>query len=195
MRAKVIIIMAMILTMLSGCNMTQEHVNESTIFVNRDGTIKSIVVEDFPQNTYDENDLKQMIHDDIWAYNNLHDVTDVRLISCEVESDTATVEIQYNSSSDYAEFNNRDFYFGTVSAALDAGYAKNVTLKNAHGVNTVSGSVINDMATYHMIVFDEDVKIQTYASVLYYSENLNILDDNIVARAKDARGLSYIIVK
>lgn len=183
------------LMIFSGCNLKPESANESTIIINRDGTIKSVIVESFPQDVYDEGELRQMIHDSISVYNNLHDSGDVKLISLTVDSDVARVEMLYNSGKDYAEFNNKDFYFGTVSAALDAGYAKSATLKNAHGDNTVSGSMINDLGTYHMIVSDENVNLSAYASVLYYSGNLEVMDDNTVKRLEDSSGLSYVIVK
>lgn len=195
MKKLLIFLVTVSLFVFPGCSMKGETINESTIIINRDGTIKSIVVEEFPEDKYDAGELRQMIHDNISSYNSNHDAGDIKLISCSVADNTATVEILYNSSSDYSEFNDRDFYFGTVSAALDAGYAKSATLKNAHGENTVSGSTINDMATYHMIVFDEDVNVNTYASVLYYSGNLSIIDDNTVARDSETGGLSYIIVK
>ena len=195
MKNWLIVLMAVSLLTVSGCGFSHETINESTIIINRDGTIDSVIVEDFPVNKYDENELRQMIHDNVWAYNNTHDSGDVKLISCNVADDMVTVEMMYNSGTDYADFNDRDFYFGTVSAARDAGYAKNATLNNAHGDNTVSGEMINDLATYHMVVFDENVNVMTYGSVLYYSSNLEILADNTVRRTEDAQGLGYIIVK
>lgn len=195
MKNKILVLLVAFSLLLCGCGFSNEKSTESTIIINKDGTIKSIVVEEFPQDKYDENELRQMIRDNVWAYNNSHDTGDVKLVSCEVVNNVATLTMLYNSSSDYAEFNDKDFYFGTVSAARDAGYAKSATLKNAHGVNTVSGSAIDDLATYHMVVFDEDVLVKTYASVLYYSQNLNLVDDVTVTREDDASGLSYIIVK
>ena len=194
MKRLLIILTTLSLMFFTGCGLKSETTNESTIFINRDGTIKSVVVESFPQNKYDEGELRQMIHDNISAYNSIHDSGDVKLISLVVDSDVAKVEMFYNSGNDYAEFNNKDFYFGTVSAAIDAGYAKSATLKNAHGENTVSGSMINDLGTYHMIVSDEYVNLSAYASVLYYSGNLEVIDDNTVKRC-DASGLGYVIVK
>lgn len=195
MRNWLIVLLAVSLLMTSGCGFSRETLNESTIIINRDGTIDSVIAEDFPSDKYDVNELRQMIHDNIWAYNNTHDSGDIKLLSCNVTDDFATVEIKYNSASDYADFNDRDFFFGTVSSALDAGYARKATLKNAHGDNTVSGTMINDLSTYHMVVFDESVNVMTYASVLYYSSNLDVLEDNTVRRNDDAKGLSYIIIK
>lgn len=195
MKKKFVISLAVFLTLFSGCKFKGKDVSESTIFVNRDGSIESVVIEDFPENKYSADELNLMIKDSVLVYNGNRDLGDVKIISCDVINGIATVSLNYNSSLDYAEFNDRDFYFGTVSAALDAGYAKTATLINAHGTNTITGDAIYDMATYHMLVFDESVNVKTYASILYYSSNLTILDDNTVTRDADVKGLSYIIIK
>lgn len=195
MKKNFFVFMAVLLTFLSGCKFKGEDVNESTIFVNRDGSIESVIIEDFPEDKYSADELNSMLRDSVLVYNGNRDLGDVKIISCDVINGVAKVLLNYNSGSDYADFNNRDFYFGTVSAALDAGYAKTATLKNAHGTNTITGNSIYDMATYHMLVFDESVNVKTYASILYYSSNLTIIDENTVTRDEDAKGLSYIIIK
>ena len=44
----------------------------------------------------------------------------------------------------------------------------------------VSGEAIADLANYHMVVVNEQVQIRTYESILYYSANLEHIDDKTV---------------
>ncbi len=172
-----------LLLCLTGCVGRKEEViedTETTLYIQKDGTIESLIVEDFPEDIYSSEELSASIGEMVDFYNHEHESGAVRLVFCRVENGQAFVRLAYKSGQDYAQFNRTDFFYGTVSDALAQGYGKKATLKNAYGDNMVSGETIADLASYHMVVVNEQVQIRTYESILYYSANLEHIDDKTV---------------
>ena len=191
-----IFVWGMVLALLfCGCGSKPLEETESTVYIEQDGSITGLVVEPFSEGDYSGEELRDGIGEMIKIYNRDHESGAVKLISLELREGMAYARLHYQSAEDYAAFNGTDFYFGSVSDALSAGYAKKTTLKNAFGSNTVSGDAIADLGSYHMIAVSEHVVIRTYESVLYISANLETVDDKTVRVSDESVGTAYIIIK
>ncbi len=196
MNKRIVLWSMMLMLCLCGCTKQEAATDtESTLYINSDGTIDSLIVEDFPEDEYSAEELLETTKDLIAMYDKEHGFGKIKLESCEVSEGTAYVKLSYKSAQDYAAFNRTELFYGTVREGLDAGYAKKTTLKNAYGSNMLSGDAIADLASYHMIVVTEQVQIKTGQSVLYYSANLEPVDDKTMKVSTESNGEAVIITK
>ncbi len=186
----------LLLLCLAGCNKQQENTDTvSTLTINRDGTIDSLIVEVFPEEEYEPEELTEVTRQLVAVYDREHGSGRIRMDSCEVIDGVAIVRLHYKSAQDYASFNRTRLFYGTVKEGLDAGYAKKTTLKNAYGSNMLSGDAIADLGNYHMIVVTENIQIRTEESVLYYSANLDPVDDRTMQVSSESAGDAVMITK
>lgn len=196
MKTRVIAFALFIILGLSGCARYRVPDDpETTIYINRDGSLTNVVVEPFSPDEYAPEDLEQMVKDMAAVYNGEHGSGSVRCLSVTAADEMVKVVLKYKSAADYAAFNHTDCFFGSVSDALSAGYAKNATLKNTHGTNTVTGEGIADMANYRMAVITEPVVVKTYESILYISANLEPIDDTTARVSSETTGDAVLIIK
>lgn len=177
-----------------GCGKASSPVSETTLVFLPDGSVRSTVVEDFDEEYYSLDEMKQMIDREISVYNDASD-GEVSLVSCEVTDGNAVVLLTFRKGSDYAKFNNSEFYYGDVQGAIDAGYGLNAKLKNVLGDNIVNKDNLADLADYHMIVMKEHVYVNTYAPILYASSNVQLQSETEAYISSDSNSFAYIIVK
>lgn len=196
MKKGIVLWSVMLLLCLCACA-KQETVTdtESTLYINQDGSIESLVVEEFPEEKYAAEELMPTVKEIVDVYNQDHTGGSVKLLSCEVVDGQAFVKLHYKTGADYAAFNRTEFFYGTVSDALAAGYGKKATLKNAYGSNTLSGDAIADLSSYRMVVVTEGVQIRTYESILYYSANLDLIDDKTSHVSTETGGEAILVIK
>ncbi len=196
MKKGLMLLGCLFLLLLSSCK-TQETVmdTESTLYIKQDGKIESLVVEEFPEDQYSAEELQSRSQEIIDLYNQDHGNGAVHLNSCEVRDGYAYVDLLYRSADDYAKFNRVELFYGTVGEGLEKGYGKKTTLKNAYGTNMLSGDAIADLSSYHMLVVSEPLQIRTEEAVLYYSANLEHIDDRTVRVSSESNGEAILIVK
>ena len=192
------IVLWSMLLLLCLCACTKQETvqdTESTLYINQDGSIESLVVEDFPEEQYAAEELEPTLKEIVDVYNQDHTGGSVRLLSCEVQSGQAFVRLHYKTGTDYSVFNRTALFYGSVSDALSSGYGKKATLKNAYGSNTLSGDAIADLSSYRMLVVNEPIRIRTYSSILYYSANLELIDDKTAHVSTETGGEAILIIK
>lgn len=195
MKNRIILFGLSLLLLMQGCGTTKSAEDtESTVYILQDGRIESLTVEEFPEDVYDAKELSESVRTMAENYSRDHEGY-VKVERCEVKDGQAYVYLSFQSAQDYAQFNRTDFFYGTVSDALQAGYARKATLKNAFGSNTVSGDAIADMGNYHMVVINEPVQIRTYESILYISANLEPVDEQTVRVSTETNGNAILIMK
>ena len=192
------IVLWSVLLLMFFCACTKQEAaqdTESTLYINQDGSLDSLVVEDFPEEKYAAEELFPTIREIVDVYNQDHGSGCVKLLSCEVKDGQAFVKLHYKTGADYAAFNRTTFFYGSVADGLAAGYGKKATLKNAYGSNMISGDAIADLSSYRMIVTGEPVQIRTYESILYYSANLDLSDDKTGHVSSESGGEAVLIIK
>ncbi len=196
MKTRVIAFALFIILCLSGCGANEAPEDtETTLYMNRDGSVTNVVVEPFSEDEYALEELEQMVRDMASVYNGENGSGRVRCQSVTAADEMVRVVMKYQSAEDYAAFNHTDCFFGSVEDALAEGYAKNATLKNTHGSNMVTGEGIADMARYRMAVVTEPVVVKTYESILYISANLEQIDDTTVRVSSETTGDAVLIIK
>lgn len=180
---------------LAGCGKAKGPASESSITFHRDGTVNSVVVEDFDESFYQVQEMKQMIEREIVLYNEKHQDGKVTLVSCEAADGKACVELQFKRGADYAAFNRAELFFGTVEEAILEGYCVNIKLKNVLGDNIIHSDHLSDFSDYHMIVLKDHAMLHTYDSILYTSANVELNDDKSAYLSGDSTGYGYLMIK
>ena len=90
--------------------------------IRKDGSIKSTIVEPFPESYCDEDELKRFILQEAADYNGEMGENSVSVKKFSVKKEMVTVSMEYGTSQDFGGFNAYPFFSGTVAEAYEEGY-------------------------------------------------------------------------
>ena len=186
--------------LLSGCTQvkTPDIITTSTITVLNKGRIISSLVEDFDKDYYKLEELSKMVMEEAVKYNSAYEDNPVNVLSVQMaegSNDKVIVTTEYSNHKVYKETHEKEFFWGTIAEAKDAGYDLNVTLVSAKENNTSIGSEeILAMEKNHILIIEDNVDIRCPNKVLYLDKNASVNEDGTI-NVSDAEGLSYIITK
>ena len=169
------ILMIMAACALTGCGSFGTKAPEmSTLSIQKDGTIKQTIVDQFERNYYDVDELERMTQEKIERYS---DGTDHIVCESVEENDgTVIVKITYQTSADYTDFNHRELFYGSVSEALEQGYSLE-GLISGDGTS-LSDSETSQLSDNHVVIVQtaagEELDVNVYDKILYTSENITL---------------------
>lgn len=176
MRRYVIAILLTMTFLLAGCGLFEDTPG---LTVKENGEIKSYIAEEFSEDYYDETELHDSIQADIAEYNGEEEK--IKLTKFKVTGDdelTLTAVMEYSSATDYEEFNGEVLYIGSVAEALKEGYGEDCIFMTSEDENSkLTLNEIDQKGAYHLIMFTEPVSMKAPKKIQYYSEGLE-LDDN-----------------
>ncbi len=169
--------------LLAGCG-ADYSANESTVFINSDGTVVSTDVEDFDTDTYKEKDLKKYVEDTIDEYNDKAGEKAVSLKELTVEKNKATLIIKYDSADHYKAFNGIELFNGTVAEVLAAGYTFDgdfASVKDGKAT-ACDSSKFTKKEGYKVAVFAGSAKIKLDSDILFASvDDVSLVDERTIA--------------
>ncbi|WP_343208204.1 hypothetical protein [Anaerolentibacter hominis] len=116
-------VFAVMIFALSGCSgkieeLSAKDVQNNTILIKTDGTIQSAVIEEFDENSYKEEELKQYIEEMLLAFNSQNGEGSVGLKDLDVQDTNAVMVLQYKDAQSYSLFNQMDL---EIAAAGESG--------------------------------------------------------------------------
>ncbi len=160
---------------LSGCG--DSSLDVSTVSVDKDGKVESVLYEDFDKEYYDVKELSDMTESEIAAFNVGFDSPRIKLLDADVIDDETRVKLSmsYESAADYGEFNKVDFFYGTISEAQDAGYTVSKSLLNEKG-DKMEESFIEDNLDRHIIITSEKTNIKAPYNIEYMTEGVALVE-------------------
>lgn len=115
-RGKNILITVMAACVLTSCSQGKAS-DVSSVSIAKDGSISHRIVGDFEQNYYETDGLEELAQRRIEEYCAKNGTDGVELKSVEESGGKVVVNISYLSGEDYMEFNNREFFAGTLTEA------------------------------------------------------------------------------
>ena len=121
MKRRSIAIFLTVLLSLTGCGGI-EKAKESTVTVSDEGVVTEALIEEFLSEDYDEKELETSIRQMVDTYNTESGKDAVKIMKIQVKEGEATALLQYESDEVYREFNQVDFFTGTVGQAKEEGY-------------------------------------------------------------------------
>lgn len=190
-KKRLVMAVAGLALLLGGCAFGGQ-IDTTTISVDKKGVVTETIVESFEKDYYDITGLETMVSGEITTYNNAAGSEAVKLKSCE-EMDTQQVKvtIEYVSSNDYTNMNDRELFCGTVSDAYSAGY-EFTAMKSEDG-QSIEGTKILELGEKGMVISEEALSIRVPGKIVYVSEGVNMVGENTAVLPDDGDKLSYII--
>ena len=176
------------LGLLTGCDMMQEDDwtprEEAAISIDEEGRITEYLSEKLDQAYYNFDELKSMLDSEVADYNARHGDGSVTVVTAEQEEGKANLVIEYRSGADYAEFNNIEFYYGSMINAQLSGYLFDVSYKQVNDgvvqVEEVSGSEVLKKMADQVVVVRAPLEVHVPGNIDFMSSNANALGSNVV---------------
>lgn len=177
-KKSLLLLMAAAALMFAACSGKHTQTRESVVSLLKDGGVTSYIEESFDKSYYDEEGLRQRILSDVVSYNKETGTDAISVEKVSVSSGKVTVEMTYANASDYAEFNNGEFFVGTPEEAAEAGYQLNVVLTGVKDVQeTVGMSDILAMEKVKLLITDRTETVHLNGKAVYKSEGVAVTKD------------------
>lgn len=156
----------------------------AAVSLDEDGKITEIIQETLGAAYYDAAELQNMVTSEVADYNAKHGADTIKVISFEAADGKVTLKMEYASAGDYAEFNNTEFYYGSMINAQLSGYLFDVSYKRvSDGVvqgGPVSGTQVIKGMDKQVLVLRAPMEVQVPGEILYTSTNADVLSANVV---------------
>lgn len=190
-----VLLAALSVLCITGCGEPKQiDVDTNSVMVDKKGIITQAIVEDFSQPYYNADELQKEIETKISTYNTSAGTEDaITLDRFELsDSKVLSVYIKYQAGSDYFNFNEKDFFAGTVAEANEKG---NIlpNMKASDG-SSVSESEILENGDYGIIITEEAQQILTPKPIAFVSEGVSIIDENTAVNLNEGEK-AYVIYK
>lgn len=194
-RAAAVLYILLSMLFITGCRGKSDY-DETLIRILKKGKIESDIVESFGENYYDEAELTEMLNDSVREYNEKAGEKDcVRIEDISVAKDIAKVVIVYRNSSDYARFNQVDFFYGTVSEALSEGFDLSMTMLSLEDGGKKGFAELSGIAESHIVILSEPILVETDSDIKYVSANVEYLDETHARMSSESAGLACIVLE
>lgn len=199
-RKRLAALLCLISVCFAGCGQAKvpETIEKSTIIVSDKGQITVHLVEDFDKTYYDLSELTAMARDEAAEYNKSKQKEEAEGVAVEqvelLEPAKVKLTYRFGNWENYTEFNEGQFFYGTVNEADENGYLSGVSLKSVKDGSQMNEEQLKENGDRKLIITDADMDIYCPGKVIYISENAAVNEDGSVATAK-AEGLVYILIK
>lgn len=193
-----LIVLCMLL--LTACNgfKPPEDVTVSTLAIDQEGKVTLWLVEDFSQNYYQVDELKEMVEEEIEAFNADHGLQG---LTAQVESVTMTdneekvsVRLLFNGVDAYRAYTGSVLFYGTVEEAGLLGYHPTGSFLSVKDGETVSAEEIPDLSQKHLLFTKEKLCIYGPYRPQYISGNA-VLNEDYGVSVPGTEEYTYIIMK
>ncbi|MCR5304574.1 MAG: hypothetical protein K6E33_08440, partial [Lachnospiraceae bacterium] len=169
----------------------------TTTVLNRDGSVRSIIIDSFDKDYYKVEELESMAGSRADEYNGLKGADSVKVGKVSEKEGKVTAELSFDSWEDYAGFNGVTFFVGTVKEARDAGYEIPESLDSADGSGSVISAfdLVNEHGDNHVVITDETVRLKTFSKILYSGEGVTLLSSKEAEVNEGIEGPVYLVFK
>ena len=211
MRYRIWLTVILCMILLAGCtgkNVDLSKATESTIGINRDGSVEEVVIEPFDRNYYSLTELTDYVNQQVDAFNQANPqeqpenqkaneapatAVTVRYVETDSDAKTATMALSYQTIAIYNAFNETDFKFLSMEEATQDQSVLDIKdlIQRKTGEETAF-SDITEEKQLHLIYTDRSVRIQTSGKIMYYSKDASLVDDQTI---QTADGPSVILFK
>ncbi len=182
-------------TLLGGCSEVEQFLEGETswtpqetdaISIAADGSVTEIVQDTLEESYYDVSELESMINSEITEYNAEHGEDTIKVERFETENQAVTLELWYSSAEDYAEFNNVEFFCGSIIGAQIEGYLFDTSFyrvtDGTAGDSTLSSSRVFKDMSLQVVVVQAPMEVHVEGgTVEYISTNAEMISSDTVS--------------
>lgn len=154
------------------------------ISVSREGVITEYIQEELDASYYSASELETMINSEVGEYNSQNGADSVKVVELSAEGNAFKLTMEYASGTDFAQFNNTEFYLGSMINAQLAGYLFDVSYKKVESgaavEDIVSGSEVIKEMDKTVLVLQAPMEVHVPGEVLYISANAEVLSSDVI---------------
>ncbi len=174
--------------LLGGCEMLEQNKwtpqEPAAISIDKDGVVTEIIQETLDESYYDAEELQNMINSEVEDYNAENGEDTIVIKKLEAAEGKVSLTMEYASASDYAAFNNTEFYYDTIIGAQLSGYLFDVSFKKVSGGvvqgASVSGSEVIKRMDKQVLILRAPMEVRVPGDVLFTSTNAEVLAADVV---------------
>ncbi|MDD6505172.1 MAG: hypothetical protein PUF45_07045 [Lachnospiraceae bacterium] len=177
------LVLALCTGLFCGCG-SQKTVDESTVYVQKNGKITAVDVEAFDENSYSFDELQQYVEDTVAEYNAGHDKHSVKMKSLKMQDGKAVLSMEYQTAEDYENFSGTKIFVGSVAEALAAGYSFSQDFVKVDGgqYSPADSSEIVGQDGYKIVIIRANTNVEVKGTIHYTSvRNVDSVGKNTVA--------------
>ncbi|MCR5101799.1 MAG: hypothetical protein K6B41_10635 [Butyrivibrio sp.] len=192
---KTIITAMLFCFLLVGCGtFNPADAEVSTISIDKEENITSVVVDSFEQDYYDLEELRTMINSEISSFNIEYGEGCASLEDLTQEDGQVKMVMKYSSASNYSHFNQIALFYGTVSEALMRGYDLSVDFYNTDG-EQVSAEDISSLSEQHIVITADNSNIDTPYKIKYMTSGVTLNGSSEAILPETSDGNVYLILE
>lgn len=193
-KIKTVLVTGVIALGLCACGQNGK-IEETSLKLEKDGTVVNTIVEDFDETLYKVEDLKSMVLGEVAAFNSTAGADSISVDKLEAEDGKIVLSMTYAGAGEYTEFNDSILFSGTVLEAYEAGLDFDITLTSTQeDGGQIGKEEILKMGDYGIIILEEPVKVETASKILYTSDNVEVLSGKS-AKVTETEEAAYLIIK
>lgn len=159
--------------LLMGCG--NSKIETTTLNIDKDGKVRSTIVEEFGESYYDLQELSDMAAKEASVYNSeyINEKVFLESVTEDEKSKVVTMVMSFNSTSDYSHFNQVSLFYGTVQEALDKGYKVSDELVDKDG-QSLGADALKDNLDKHIVITTDRSNIITPYNILYMTKGIQL---------------------
>lgn len=176
----------------------EEVMNSLSIL--EDGSIESVIIEDFSESYYNVDDLNKMILETISVYQKEDPDASIVLETCELVEKQIKVVMKYNNAEAYSGYNSEELFVGTVQEAYGKGYDLNMTLTGTDKeASKIGRQELLGMGENHIMILENTIeegtlRVNCYDTILYTGDGVSLIEKKR-ADVAPIQGFSVIVFK
>lgn len=193
--------------LLAGCGQTKtpETITDTTVVVNKNGSLTYYLVGEFNKNYYNLEELTAMVQGEAAKFNESRSAggSDLPMVVESVAYQTAgssrvVISYRFDGGESFGrfteEYTEESYFYGTLQEAADKGYLDGVTLKSTKDGSPISQEQMEKNGSARLII--TNVKAQFYCptQVTWLSGGLSTGEGGSV-NTTGVEGLVYIVFK
>jgi uncharacterized protein YxeA len=198
---------------LTGCGGYKFNADTTSLYIRQDGTVASVVYEDFDEDTYSKDDLQKYLEDAVSAYNqqvkgenrayldedNKEDVLPVYIDEFTVKNNRATFKLEYTDCQTYVDFNAEEKAVTTlvcapVAQAADVGIDL-ASITGQEDEEQVCFSSYAGESNNWVVAVQGNTAIQLEGKVKAQTSNVTVVDNRDVTVDTGENETAYIIFR
>lgn len=206
--AMIILLLSVFLTM-AGCSKKSDtystEYKDGYMRVYHDGKINATYVEDFDEDVYSEDKLKDMVNKEIAEFNENYSADNgMSLEDFEVKDDEAKVKFSFKTVEDYILYNEKyvnsdkviKMFVGTYDDAVSAGYKVSGKLKAAGKKEKVDLDEIlekEDTSKLYVVYTNQGTVMRFDGNIKYVNNNVKLDGKMVVTSDKNQNYILYAL--
>lgn len=180
---KTTVILLVTASLLTACGNPINKMKANTVYINKEGKVESLSVEEFDKEYYSEDELKQFIDKEVTAQQKERGEGSISLKDFEVKEEKASLKLLYSNTDDYVAFTDTTLEQGDYAKSLLDNKKEFMDLKwiEADTKKEVKEFPEEMEGLKYVVIEDPDgIQLLLDGTVMYYSSQVEFIDKNLI---------------